>query len=398
MDHKPIRDHRTISRAELAVMGGFRTPWLRAAFDGVDREAFVPERFWGYATDEHGAHLVVDRALDEDAWRREVWNTHRSLITQMNDHLTPDSGPATGDFSSSVSALDIVFEKLNRLDVAAGDRILHIGTASGYDSALLCERVGSALLTTVEYDPSLAAWGAENLRAAGYSPTVLCGDGLDGWAPRAPYDRIIATAAVRHIPVRWRQQAADGAVIVVPFSTLFAGGGLLKLHVRGGDVASGRFVGAASYMWARSHRPKHRMNPGPAQPKEASPIDPEEVFGGGWADRFALGLYVPDVAFSQRGEGEGRQTQLWDEAGTSVAVVRHGEWWRPSTVTPYGPRNLWRELVGAYSAWRHAGQPHLTRFGLTLGDGAADRLWLDEPGRVVRTGGVVSACAQAPLP
>ncbi|WAL95922.1 methyltransferase [Streptomyces sp. Je 1-369] len=372
-------NYRAIARRELEAMGAFRSPWLRAAFDAVDREAFVPDAFWGYDTDDRGRHVVIDRTVDEDAWRRAVWNTHRSLITQMNDGDTAEQGPVAGDFSSSISALDIVFEKLNRLAVEPGHRVLHIGTASGYDSALLSEGVGigSGHLTTVEFDPVLAAVGAKNLRGAGYTPTTVCGDGLEGWAATAPYDRVISTAAVRSIPRQWREQCNDGAVVLAPFNTLYARGGLLRLRVRG-RVASGQFVGGACYMWVRSHRPVHRLAPPDDSRKAASPIDPTEVLGRDWAQDFALGLYLPDVSLSHRGEGEDKRVQLWDGTGTSVAIVDYDEWWRGDAVTVYGDRDLWNEVVDAYSAWRLAGQPHYTRFGLTC-DEEGEHFWLDHP-------------------
>ncbi|MGW6532710.1 protein-L-isoaspartate O-methyltransferase family protein [Streptomyces venezuelae] len=372
-------DYRAIARRELDVMGAFRSPWLRAAFDAVDREAFVPDAFWGYDTDDSGRQMVIDRAVDKEAWRRAVWGTHRSLITQMDDGVTAEQGPHKGAFTSSISALDIVFEKLNQLTVEPGHNVLHIGTGSGYDSALLSEGVGIGCgsLTTVELEPALAAGGAKNLRGAGYTPTTVCGDGLEGWLATAPYDRIISTAAVRSVPRPWREQCNDGAVILAPFNTLYARGGLLRLRIQG-RVASGRFVGGACYMWVRSQRPVHRLRPPADSHKEASPIDPEEILGRGWAQDFALGLYLPDVSFSHRGEGEDKQVQLWDEPGTSVAIVDYDEWWRTDAVTVYGDRNLWSELVGAYSEWRLAGQPHYTRSGLTCADDG-EHFWLDRP-------------------
>ncbi|MFI7339073.1 protein-L-isoaspartate O-methyltransferase [Streptomyces sp. NPDC050085] len=363
-------------------MGAFRSPWLRAAFNAVDRERFAPDRFWSYETDTDGLHQVIDKAKDEDAWRRAVWGTHRSLIMQIDDTLTPDKGPAKGDFTSSISALDIVFEKLNRLDLEPEYAVLHIGTASGYDSALLCEVVGSPQLTTVEYDPGLAAIGASNLEAAGYAPNTVCGDGLNGWPAGAPYDRIIATAAVRDIPAAWREQAREGAVVLTPFNTLFASGGLLRLTVEG-NVAHGRFVGTACYMWVRSHRPTHRLHPPAQSRKQPSTIDPSAVLDGDWHSRFVLGLHLPDVAYAERGVGEERQVQLWDETGTSVAVVNCHRWWERDAVTAYGTRDLWAELVSAYSTWRLAGRPHFQRYGLTFDD-VGRWLWLDEPGNVVR--------------
>ncbi|MGE6737848.1 methyltransferase domain-containing protein, partial [Streptomyces sp. NPDC059900] len=287
-------DFRQIASTELEAMGAFRSPWLRPAFHAVDREAFAPALFWSPTADDDGRYPVLDRERDENGWRRTVWGTHASLITQIDDGaVRPEDGPALvgGDFTSSISALDIAYEKLNHLDLEEGRRVLHVGTASGYDSALLCERVGEERLTTIEFDPVLAAWGEKNLRAAGYAPTTVCGDGLAGWEPTAPYDRIIATCAVRTIPDAWRQQAAEGALILAPLTTAYSPGALMKLTVRNG-VASGRFVGPAFYMLARSHRINRQLNPPDSKTKTASAISPATVLDRDWGQDFAIGLHT----------------------------------------------------------------------------------------------------------
>ncbi|MEU8957449.1 hypothetical protein AB0C93_24450 [Streptomyces sp. NPDC048518] len=380
-------DHRHIAAQELEVMGAFRSPWLRPAFHAVDREAFAPARFWSPVADSEGLYPVIDRDLDEDVWRRTVWGTHASLVTQMNDGATRvEDGPARGDFSSSISALDIAFEKLHQLDLAPDHRVLHLGTASGYDSALLCERVGPGRLTTLEYDGALSAWGRQNLHAAGYAPTAVCGDGLEGWEPTAPYDRIIATASVRRIPDAWRHQAAEGALIVTPYTTAYgSGGALLKLTVDAEGVATGRFVGSAFYMLARSHRSTRHLDPPAEFTRTSSRIDPAELLGGTWGQDFILGLTLPDISLTKRGDGETRQVQFWDATGTDVTIVNYHRWWKPDAVTVYGPRNLWEEVVGAYSRWKHAGGPHYTRYGLTVDD-TGTRPWLDEPAHGVGPG------------
>lgn len=363
-------------------MGAFRSPWLRPAFATVDREDFAPGAFWINSPDGDGLLPVVDRDKDQDAWRKAVWNTHLPLVTQMDDGRTVAEGPAKGDFSSSISGMDIVFEKLNRLDLECGHKVLHIGTASGYDTALLCEGTGSENVTTVEYDPVLAAWGAKNLEDAGYSAEVICGNGLEGWARSGPYHRLIATCSVRDIPKQWREQTADGGIILTPFNTRYARGGLLKLQVLSG-VASGRFVGGAWYMWARQHRPENKLSPVSDARYEPSSLDPDEVFGVGWPTDFVLGLHVPGISFSSRGEGEDRKVQLWDETGRSVAIVNYGDWYGSEAVCVYGERNLWVEVVQAFTAWKTAGSPHFTRYGLTYDD-VGSRLWLDEPTNIVK--------------
>ncbi|MCK1796170.1 protein-L-isoaspartate(D-aspartate) O-methyltransferase [Streptomyces sp. XM4193] len=358
-------------------MGAFRSPWLRPAFEAVDRELFAPRRFWTQERGADGLHPVVDREADVESWRRHVWGAHRSLITQMDDGRTPRCGPSRGDFTSSLSAPDIVFEKLNLLEVEQGNRVLHLGTASGYDTALLCEGAGAGKITSVEVDPALAAWGRANLRNAGYGAESVCGDGLLGHPGSAPFDRILTSASVREIPRSWLAQAAEGCVIVAPFNTRYAAGGLLRLRVASG-VGRGRFEGTAWYMWARGHRPVNTVAPLGEPRRSASVISPAEVVDRGHAQDFALGLHVPDIAFDQRGEGEQRQAQFWDDAGTSVALVDHGRWWRPGAVRAWGPRDLWPEVVHAYTRWRTAGRPHFTRYGVTV-DTDGHHFWLDEP-------------------
>lgn len=90
-----------------------------------------------------------------------------------------------------------------RLDVAAGHRVLELGSGSGWNAALLCELAGEQAVTTVEVDPALREQAHAALTAAGYAPTVVLGDGLDGYAPGAPYDRITSTMAVRRVPGAW---------------------------------------------------------------------------------------------------------------------------------------------------------------------------------------------------
>ncbi|MFI6645935.1 protein-L-isoaspartate O-methyltransferase [Streptomyces sp. NPDC050504] len=370
-------DRRAVCLGELETMGVFRAPWVRDAIDAVDRTMFAPRRLWSLETDDQGLHRLLDRKESPAAWLEAVWNAHQSVIVQMDDGRTRPDGAARGDFTSSLSALDIVCEKLVQLDVRPGQRVLEIGAASGYHTALLAHRAGDSRVTGVEVDPELAAWGQENLKRAGCAARLECGDGLEGWAAEAPYDRIVSTASVRKVPAAWRRQSADGAVVLTPFNTLYCRGGLLRLTVKD-RVATGRFSGTADYMWARGQRPPDGIRPPGTYRCRPSAIDPGQVLDRGWAQDFALGLHVPDVHVTHRVQDGARQTQLWDAAGTSVTVIRHHHWWHKDAVTVWGKRDLWHELTTAYTAWRTAGQPHPTRYGLTIDD-HGQHLWLDTP-------------------
>lgn len=247
--------NRDICREALVTAGLLREPWLAEAFDKVDREAFVPKGVWLDVQDAEGLWRFVDRDEEPDVWRQAVWNPYRSVITQLNDGATA-LGPGAGDFTSSVSALDIVMRKLHHLDLMPRSRVLEIGYGSGYHTALLCERVGSERVVAIEVDEELARAGASNVKAAGYDPELIVGDGLEGAPGGEPFSRIINTAALRRVPYAWIEQSRRSGVILTPFGTAYSNAGLLRLSVDAtGTKAQGAFVAESSYMWIRSERP-----------------------------------------------------------------------------------------------------------------------------------------------
>ncbi|MCX5014874.1 hypothetical protein OG765_37070 [Streptomyces sp. NBC_00555] len=374
--------NREVCRRALTTMGLLREPWLEKAFDDVDREAFVPQAVWLPVRDDEGLWQFVDREEEPEAWRRAVWNPHRSVVTQLNDGEIP-SGPASGDFTSSVSALDIVLRKLHHLDLKPQSRVLEIGYGSGYHTALLCERVGSEQVVAIEVDEELARMGAANLKATGYHPELVVGDGLQGVPGGDLFERIVNTASLRRVPYAWIEQSRRGGVILTPFGTAYSNAGLLRLRVdTTGTRAQGWFVGESSYMWIRSERPTVDLRVPGESTRRRSPIDPAQVLDGGYLQDFAIGLQVPDVSSSHRGEGDARRVQFVDEAGTSATIVNYGDWWEEDAVRAWGPRDLWAEVTAAYTWYECQGRPHITRFGLTV-DGGGQYTWLDEPRRLV---------------
>lgn len=97
----------------------------------------------------------------------------------------------------------------------ASDRVLEIGTGSGYQAAVLSEIVDSVY--TVEIIPRLAETARERLRRLGYDNLVVrTGDGFKGWPARAPFDVIVVTAAPERIPPPLKTQLADGGRMIVP--------------------------------------------------------------------------------------------------------------------------------------------------------------------------------------
>lgn len=101
------------------------------------------------------------------------------------------------------------------LDPQPEQRVLEIGTGSGYQAAIL-DQLGAEVYS-VETVPALAATAAANLRAAGCERVHLrTGDGGEGWAEHAPYDGIVVTAAAEQVPPALEAQLRPGGRMVIP--------------------------------------------------------------------------------------------------------------------------------------------------------------------------------------
>jgi len=118
-------------------------------------------------------------------------------------------------YGQTISQPYIVALMTELLQLKSTDRVLEIGTGSGYQAAILSEIV--AEVYTIEIVEALALEARERLERLGYA-NVYCryGDGYYGWEEHAPFDAIIVTAAPDHIPQPLVQQLKDGAKLVIP--------------------------------------------------------------------------------------------------------------------------------------------------------------------------------------
>jgi protein-L-isoaspartate(D-aspartate) O-methyltransferase len=144
---------------------------------------------------------------------------------------------------------------LAALDAEPGMTVCEIGTGTGYNAALLAHRLGAENVTTIEVDAELASRASAVLADAGYRDvTVVTGDGVPGYPPRAPYDRVLSTAAVQHLPYAWVAQTRPGGRVVTPWGTAYLNGALLSLTVGDDGTATGRLVDNVAFMWLRDQR------------------------------------------------------------------------------------------------------------------------------------------------
>lgn len=102
------------------------------------------------------------------------------------------------------------------LALTPGDRVLDVGTGSGYAAAVFAELVGAASVWSIERHAALADAARATLAAAGYPVEVRCGDGTRGWPERAPFDAIAVAAAAEEVPAALLAQLAVGGRLVMP--------------------------------------------------------------------------------------------------------------------------------------------------------------------------------------
>jgi protein-L-isoaspartate(D-aspartate) O-methyltransferase len=138
-----------------------------------------------------------------------------------------------------------------------GFNVLEIGAGSGYQAAVLAELVNHVY--TIEIVAPLAKRAEERLRLAGYqNVTVKQGDGYDGWAEHAPFDAIVVTAAVSHIPPPLIEQLKDGGRMIVPVGDPFRVQELVLVEKKNGEVTVRNVLPVRFVPFTREDKPDGR--------------------------------------------------------------------------------------------------------------------------------------------
>jgi protein-L-isoaspartate(D-aspartate) O-methyltransferase len=128
----------------------------------------------------------------------------------------------------TISQPYVVAYMTEQLDVSSTHRVLEIGTGSGYQAAILSRLARDVV--TIERYRTLADQARERLKALGYhNVEVVAGDGFAGMPERAPYDRIIVTAAAETVPDALTAQLADDGIMILPLGSHAGSQHIIKL-------------------------------------------------------------------------------------------------------------------------------------------------------------------------
>lgn len=166
------------------------------------------------------SHIGADR-LDPAVMRAMgAVRRHRFVPEKFIDRAY-DNHPLPIGYGQTISQPYIVALMTNLLALKPGDRVLEVGTGSGYQAAVLAEM--GMTVYSIEIIRPLAETAKQRLVAEGYDRVeVTIGDGYFGWEKNGPFDGIIVTAAAGHIPPPLLSQLKNGGRMVVPVGGQFS--------------------------------------------------------------------------------------------------------------------------------------------------------------------------------
>lgn len=191
------------------VLGGFAL-WPLTALGECDPGAFTRQR------EKMVAHQIAARGVRDtrvlDAMRRVP---RHCFVPEYLKKRAYRDGPLPIGHGQTISQPYIVAIMSELLDLKPGERVLEVGTGSGYQAAVLAAM--GVKVFSIEILPPLGKKAARTLKDLGYeSIETLIGDGYKGWPEQAPFHGIIVTAAPSRIPLPLKEQLAENGRMVIP--------------------------------------------------------------------------------------------------------------------------------------------------------------------------------------
>jgi len=159
---------------------------------------------------------IIRRGIRDSQVIKAMRNVPRHLfVLESYRNSAYIDSPLPIGFDQTISQPYIVAFMTEALNIEREDRVLEIGTGSGYQSAVLCEIADSVF--SIEIVPQLAEKASLLLSELGYENiNVKVGDGYKGWPEKAPFNKIIVTAAPREIPKNLVDQLSENGTMILP--------------------------------------------------------------------------------------------------------------------------------------------------------------------------------------
>jgi protein-L-isoaspartate O-methyltransferase len=346
------------------------------AVSNTPRHLLVP-RWWQRIPNSPTQEWELVNLPDNSPQRLRAAYSDETLVTRVGplhaDHAKSDER-GTGDPTSSSTLPGLVVSMADRLGVKPGDRVLDVGTGSGYSAALFGHRFGDANVTSVDVDPYLVTAARDRLAEFGRHPHMEAIDAT-GELPDTVYDRIMATVSVRPVPASWLRALRPGGRLV----TSIAYTALLITATKGADgIARGTVQpDPATFMETRQqadYPPKLNEVFASARVREGDdvrhPYGPILDLWQDWPLRYLFELDTPGVETRAAAYDDGRRVVWLLAADESWARAEDGP--RP-LIHQAGPRRLWDALDRVSRKWEehdrfplHTMRAELSSEGSTL--------------------------------
>ncbi|MGB8348764.1 MAG: methyltransferase domain-containing protein [Ktedonobacteraceae bacterium] len=357
----------------LTAQGELSSERVKAAFASVPRHAFV------YSFYERQGNIWQQReATASDDWYQQVYR-NQALITLVDE---------AGRVLSSSSQPGIMAQMLELLDLQPGQRVLEIGTGTGYHAALLAAIVGeTGQVVTVDIEADIAEKARQHLYAAGCERVqVVHGDGRQGYSAVAPYDRIIATGSSFPVPEAWDEQLTrEGIVVCVIQPGMSMAGGVMRA-VKTLDGLTGRVVQEACFMPLHQadfrSRPANRPHLTMSEPMIATFTFDTRLFDPAvlWTAAFQFFLYAnfPTLHIVEQMRSDERMSTLLYEEQQPQHYVSLSQEKGQDRVELCGAasRSLWTRLIRVYTLWVALDRPTITSYMFKLHPGEQQQLFL----------------------
>jgi protein-L-isoaspartate(D-aspartate) O-methyltransferase len=354
--------------AGLKQEGTLSQPLVEAAFLRVPRHVFL-ERFFRRQQRDGRTYMqefCPASYPDSAGWLRAVYADEPLTIAY------DEEGTATSS-SSSPGAMTIMLEAC---ELAPGQRVLEVGTGTGYNAALLASLVESPrLVVTVEIDADLAAQAERRIaQVVGPGVTVHVGNGLQGYAPGAPYERVLMAGSTSSVPLPLLAQVRPGGIILMNLIGAMGACAFLKVvKEKNGLAARGHFLSASEFMeFHEAGRYPRRRAPLVGQ-YIARPLTTQACGLRGefdlsllWDRRlhFALQLAFPGMSFASV-YVDPMCPCLLDQGSDTMLLFRPtGE--EDFQIEVRGDPCLWERVRAVYQQWIGLGRPGVRAYQLSI--------------------------------